>query len=267
MWSSAGTQQIQTESKKRRAHLSFLPDKREKLTHSQQLFRFGIARARRSSCLNNLSSSWGNDSRGGKDRKLEPGDFGRSLGSHEIPASKRGNASSPAQERWRTARRASLMVILAYCFPRSRDDSSSGEQDRKLRRTMHPSDQLDRAPGSAKTTANKQGSVSFRAQERWRTSRSASPTVTFGSYSAGSRVEDSGELDRRRWRSAHPSSTSERNLSPPSQVKYFFCLCRSWKKLEDLGNCCCCQAVGEGRSLRRQSKSAEEERHTAQGFD
>jgi hypothetical protein len=90
------------------------------------------------------------------------------------------------------------MVILICCFPGYCDDPSSREQDRKLRRTVHPSGQLDRAPGLAKTTVNKQGSASFHAQERWRTPRSASPTVTFGSRSAGSRIEDFGELDRRR---------------------------------------------------------------------
>ncbi len=88
------------------------------------------------------------------------------------------------------------------------------------------------------------------SKERWRTSRSASPTVTFGICSAGSRVEDSGELDRRRYRSAHPSGTSKRNLSPRSQVRYLFCFCKSQKKLKDLGNYCCCQVVGEGRSRR-----------------
>jgi len=57
------------------------------------------------------------------------------------------------------------------------------------------------------------------------------------------------------------------SLPPPSQVKFLFCLSRLGKRLEVLGNCCCCQAVGEGRRLRHQSKSAEEEKHTAQGFD
>jgi hypothetical protein len=51
------------------------------------------------------------------------------------------------------------------------------------------------------------------------------------------------------------------------QVRYFVCLCRFGEKLEDLENCSYHQAVGKGRSLRRQSKSAEEERHITQGFD
>jgi hypothetical protein len=52
-----GPNKFKLSPRKRRAHPSLLLDEREKLTHSQRLFRFGIARARRSSFLNNLSSS------------------------------------------------------------------------------------------------------------------------------------------------------------------------------------------------------------------
>ncbi len=131
---------------------------------------------------------------------------------------------------------------------------------------MYPSDQLDRAPGLAETTANKQGKASFLAQEWWRTSRRASPTVTFDICSFGSCAKDSREHDRRRWRPSHPSSTSERSLFPPPQVRSFFCICWFGKELGDLG-CCCCQVVGEGRPLRRQGKSAEDERHATQELD
>ncbi len=53
---------------------------------------------------------------------------------------------------------------------------------------------------------------------------------------------------------------------PPRQVRSFFCICWFGKELGDLGSCCC-QAVGEGRPLRRQGKSAEDERHATQELD
>ncbi len=135
-------------------------------------------------------------------------------------------------------RRASPTVLSASRSSVYRNDSFR-EQDRKLRRTTHPSDQLDRTLGSAETTTNKQGKASFLAQERWRTSRRASPTLTFGICSSGSHVEDFGEHDRRRRRPSHPSGTSERSLFPPLQVRSFFCICWFGKELGDLGCCCC----------------------------
>ncbi len=244
---------------------SFLSDGQEKLTCSQRLYCFGIARAQRSSCHTDLSPFRRNDLWGGKDRELRSGDFDLSSGLLETPTNKRGRANFPAQEWWRTTRRASPTVLSTNCSSGYRDDSSK-EQDRKLQRTAHPSDQLDRTPGSVETTANKQGKASFLAQERWRTSRRASPTGTFGICSFGSRTEDSGEHDRRRWRPSHPSGTSKRSLFPPLQVRSFFCTCWFGKEFGDFGSCCR-QAVGEGKPLRRQGKSAEDERHATQELD